>query len=215
MKLPPQAIVVFERIDSMSLRERAMVAATVLALLWALWDALLMRPLNALEDARQAQLASVAGQLADVNRSIQSVAEARGGDTDQDARRRLAELRARGIELDAALREVTRELVAPTEMAKLLETVLQETGRLRLVSMETLSAEPVIAEGEDTGYYRHGLAVTVRGGYLETLNYLEALERLRWQFFWHSVELDVVDHPTSSVRITVYTLGHRPGAIGV
>ena len=73
MKLPPQAIVVFERIDSMSLRERAMVAATVLALLWALWDALLMRPLNALEDARQAQLASVAGQLADVNRSIQSV----------------------------------------------------------------------------------------------------------------------------------------------
>ena len=215
MKLPPQAIVVFERIDSMSLRERAMVAATVLALLWALWDALLMRPLNALEDARQAQLASVAGQLADVNRSIQSVAEARGGDTEQDSRRRLAELRARGIENDAALREVTRELVAPTEMAKLLETVLQETGRLRLVSMETLSAEPVIAEGEDTGYYRHGLAVTVRGGYLETLNYLEALERLRWQFFWHSVELDVVDHPTSSVRITVYTLGHRPGAIGV
>jgi MSHA biogenesis protein MshJ len=215
MNLPPQVAVTFERIDSMSLRERAMVAVTVFALLWALWDALLMRPLNALEQARQAQLAATAGQLADVNRSIQSVAAARSGDSEHDARRRLAELRARAIELDVELREVTRELVAPTDMAALLETVLEETGRLRLVGMETLPAEPVVAEGEETGYYRHGLAVDVRGGYLDTLKCLNALEHLRWQFFWHSVELEVIDQPTSAVRIIVYTLGRRPGAIGV
>ena len=215
MKPPAQVVALFERIDSMSLRERAMVAATVLALLWALWDALLMRPLNGLESARQAQLASVTGQLADLNRSIKSVAEARGANTDQDARRQLAELRARVIELDAELGKVTRGLVAPTEMSALLETVLEESGHLRLVGMETLAAEPVVAEGEETGYFRHGLAVNVRGSYLDALKYLEALERLRWQFFWRSVTLEVVDHPASSIRITVYTLGRRPGAIGV
>ena len=205
MKPPAQVVALFERIDSMSLRERAMVAATVLVLLWALWDALLMRPLNGLESARQAQLASVTGQLADLNRSIKSVAEARGANTDQDARRQLAELRARVIELDAELGKVTA----------LLETVLEESGHLRLVGMETLAAEPVVAEGEETGYFRHGLAVNVRGSYLDALKYLEALERLRWQFFWRSVTLEVVDHPASSIRITVYTLGRRPGAIGV
>ena len=119
------------------------------------------------------------------------------------------------IELDAELGKVTRGLVAPTEMSALLETVLEESGHLRLVGMETLAAEPVVAEGEETGYFRHGLAVNVRGSYLDALKYLEALERLRWQFFWRSVTLEVVDHPASSIRITVYTLGRRPGAIGV
>src|SRR5690606_2511871 len=142
-----------------------------------------------LEQARQAQLESVASQLADVNRSIQTIAEPRGGNLEQDARRRLAELRSQTIELDTALRQMTRELVEPNEMAALLERVLEQTGRLRLVGMETLPADPVVAEGEETGYYRHGLAVDVRGSYLDTLKYLEALERLRWQFFWHSVEL--------------------------
>lgn len=215
MKLPAQVEGVFDRIDSMSIRERAMVALTVLAVLWALWDALLMRPLNALEQARQDQLASVTQQLGDLNRSIQTLVGGRTGNPEQDARRRLAELRARAIEADGELRAVTRELVPPNEMTTLLETVLEQTGRLRLVGMETLPAEPVSTDAGETGYFRHGLAVDVRGSYLDTLRYLEALEKLKWRFFWESVELEVMDHPTSRVRIIVYTLGERRGVIGV
>lgn len=215
MKLPAQVEVVFSRIDAMSIRERAMVALTVLAVLWAVWDALLMRPLNALEQARQEQLASVTQQLGELNRAIQTLAGGRAGNPEQDARRRLAGLRARAVEIDTELRTVTRELVPPNEMTTLLETVLEQTGRLRLVGMETLPAEPVETDAGETGYYRHGLAVDVRGSYLDTLRYLEALEKLKWRFFWESVELEVLDHPTSHVRIIVYTLGERRGVIGV
>lgn len=215
MKLPAQVEVVFSRIDAMSLRERAMVALTVLAVLWAIWDALLMRPLNALEQARQEQLASVTQQLGELNHAIQTLAGGRAGNPEQDARRRLAGLRARAVEVDTELRTVTRELVPPNEMTTLLETVLEQTGRLRLVGMETLPAEPVETDAGETGYYRHGLAVDVRGSYLDTLRYLEALEKLKWRFFWESVELEVLDHPTSQVRIIVYTLGERRGVIGV
>lgn len=214
MNLPPQIAKIFARVDEMSLRERTMIAVAVFAVIWALWDGLLMRPANALEQARRSQIDAVANQLADLSQSIQTLAARQGGDTEQDARRRLAEMRTRALELDTELRQATRELVAPDEMAALLETVLGQTGRLRLLGMETLPAEPIIADDEETGYFRHGLAVDVRGSYLDTLQYLQALERLRWQFFWDSVELEVVDHPSSTVRIVVYTLGEREGVIG-
>jgi MSHA biogenesis protein MshJ len=214
MSLPPQIANVFTRIDEMSLRERAMIAGAVFAVIWALWDGLLMRPASALEQARRSQIEAVATQLADLSQSIQMMAAGQSGNPEHDARRRLAELRTQALELDTELRQATRELVAPSEMAALLETVLGQTGRLRLLGMETLPAEPIVADGEETGYFRHGLAVDVRGSYLDTLQYLQALERLRWQFFWDSVELQVVEHPSSTVRIVVYTLGEREGVIG-
>lgn len=215
MTLPPQVQLMFERIDSMSIRERAMVAATVLAVLWALWDGLLMRPLGALEQARQEQLASLTQQVGDLHRSIQTLATAQGTDPDTATRRRLAEARARVIELDARLRTATRELVPPAEMAALLESVVLRAGNLALTGMQTLPAQPVVADGTDTGYYRHGLQVDLRGNYLDALEYLRALESLQWQFLWDTVELQVLEHPDSRIRITVYTLGARPGPIGV
>ncbi|MCA1799201.1 MAG: hypothetical protein LC632_07000 [Xanthomonadaceae bacterium] len=215
MSKPTRVQVVFERIDSMSIRERAMVALTVLAVLWALWDGLLMRPLGALEQARQEQLASLTGQITELNRSIQTVATAQSVDPEAVARRQLAETRMLVAELDARLRNATRELVPPSEMATLLETMLTRVGNLQLVGMETLPSQAITVEGSDTGYFRHGLQVDVRGGYLDALTYLRALEQLRWQFLWESVELTVRDHPNSDIRITVYTLGERAGVIGV
>lgn len=215
MTTPPQVQKLFDRVDSMSLRERAMVAATVLAVLWAGWDALLMRPLNALEVARKDQLSSLAAQVSDLNRSIQQAATGRSTDPDTAARQELAALRAEIADLDRRLENLTANLVDPSEMAGLLEALLVETGRLEFVGMTTLPAESVSAEGTDSGLYRHGLTLRVRGNYLDALRYLEALEELRWRFFWESVEVVVDRHPTSDIRITVFTLGDREGVLGV
>src|SRR5690606_42032083 len=97
MKLPPQVDAVFVKIDAMSIRERALVAATVFAAIWALWDAFLLRPLSALEDVRREQLASTSAQVAELNGTIQALAARAGGDADTASRRRLAELRTQAI----------------------------------------------------------------------------------------------------------------------
>jgi MSHA biogenesis protein MshJ len=93
--------------------------------------------------------------------------------------------------------------------------MLVQTGNLELVSMNTLPAQPITVEQLETGYYRHGLSLQVQGSYLDTLRYLQALETLQWKFLWGAVRLEVIEHPTSSVTITVFTLGRRPGSIGV
>lgn len=215
MTLPPKVEALFSRIDAMSLRERAMLAATVFAVLWALWDAALMKPLEALERARQDQVDTTATQLQQLNTSIRTLAEQRGEDPDGEARRRIAELAELALELDGELRAATGGLVAPAEMASLLESVLGEVGALELVGMQTLPGEPVLADDGETGYYRHGIAVDVRGAYLDALRYARTLEALRWQFFWDSIEIEVKEHPTADIRIVVYTLSRQKGVLGV
>ncbi len=214
-KLPSQVKKVFAQVDAMSVRERGMVALTVMALLWALWDNALMAPLRALETARQEQMTSLSQQVADLNGSIQTLAATRTADPEAETRRRLAELRVANIELDARLADLMRDLVQPGDMAALLEAVLVETGQLELQAMNTLEPQPILNAGMETGYYRHGLSVRVRGSYLDALTYLQALEQLRWNFFWDSVEIRVEQHPSSEITIVVYTLGSRPGALGV
>ena len=65
------------------------------------------------------------------------------------------------------------------------------------------------------GLHRHGFALEFSGGYLATLNYLQALERLPWRFFWDSVDYEVMQYPRSIVRLKLYTLSLSEDWIGV
>lgn len=215
MKLPEQVQKSFDTVDAMSIRERTLIAVVVLALLWALWDGALMRPLKAVEAAENDRLASLSQQVRDLNASIQQLAAAQVADPDAENRHRLTELQAANREMTEALRELTIDLVDPKEMAPLLESMLTRVGTLQLVGMRTLQGEAILADGAPTGYYRHGLAVEVRGGYLDALRYLQALERIGLRFFWESVDIEVSQHPSSDITIVIYTLGRQPGVIGV
>jgi MSHA biogenesis protein MshJ len=54
--------------------------------------------------------------------------------------------------------------------------------------------------------YRHGVELTVRGNYLDMVDYLDALEAMPTQLFWARASLDVEQYPTARLSLTVYTL---------
>jgi MSHA biogenesis protein MshJ len=54
--------------------------------------------------------------------------------------------------------------------------------------------------------YRHGVEISVRGNYLDMIDYMTALESLPTQLFWGGARLDVEDYPTSRLTLTLYTL---------
>jgi MSHA biogenesis protein MshJ len=54
--------------------------------------------------------------------------------------------------------------------------------------------------------YRHGVEITVRGNYLDMIDYMTALESLPTQLFWGGAKLEVEDYPTSRLTLTMYTL---------
>mgnify|MGYP002062939409 FL=1 len=100
---------------------------------------------------------------------------------------------------------------------------MMQEQELTLLSLHTLESGPLLGTGQ-TGdeaapigamLHRHGFEVTFSGGYLPTLRYLQALERLPWRFYWDSVSYEVIDYPRSIVRMQLHTLSLSEDWIGV
>lgn len=62
------------------------------------------------------------------------------------------------------------------------------------------------AAASSTLLYRHGVQVTVRGSYLDMIDYMAALEGLPAQLFWGDATFSVEAYPRAHVTLTLYTL---------
>lgn len=58
--------------------------------------------------------------------------------------------------------------------------------------------------------YRHGVELTVRGSYLDMVDYMQALETLPTQLFWGKAQLDAEEYPNVRLTLTLYTLSLDP-----
>ncbi len=54
--------------------------------------------------------------------------------------------------------------------------------------------------------FRHGVELTMRGNYLDMVNYMNALEGMPAQLFWGKASLAVEEYPNATLTLTLYTL---------
>jgi MSHA biogenesis protein MshJ len=201
-----------ERIDRLSLRERAILLVLGIALAWALLDALLLQPL-ARQGQALVQQTEAAGKR--IEAADQALAEvARRADPDATPRQRLATLRneyeAR-LDATAGLRN---SLIPAREMAAMLESLIGAYPGLDLVSLKTLPPEPLGQPAAQPGQpaavtsalYRHGIELELAGGYADLVGFLRRAERLPRQAFWASAGLDAGEHPRLRLKLRLYTL---------
>lgn len=227
-----------EKIDALSLRERAIVFVGIIAVIFTLWDSALMAPLQLEQKSAIASLNKKnAERIVLITRVQESIKQSQI-DPDAENLAKLKALRSKLINVQADLESSTDKLVSPKEMPKILETVLHKTGGLTLTNLRSLGATPLIikeeAEAEEKANdastdksetkltaenidnaYRHGLRIEFSGGYLTTLDYLKSLEELEWGFFWDNFELNVKEYPDASASIEIFTLSLKEEWIGV
>lgn len=208
--------------NARSLRERALMAVGIAALLVLLLDTLLLSPLDVQRKRLSAQLSEArttikAGELIIAAKSGQA-------DPDELKRRYRDELRKQIAEIDTKLQGLQKQLVPPDQVAKLLEGVLKNERGLTLVSLRKLqvqryqtsgapaqlaggAAKPAAGNGAaDRSIYQHSFEVSVEGSYAELYGYLTRLEALPWQLFWGKVTLDAAEHPKLRLTLTLHTL---------
>ncbi|HKK06899.1 MAG TPA: type II secretion system protein GspM [Gammaproteobacteria bacterium] len=198
------------RFDALTLRERGLVALAVAAVLIVVWQTFLIAPLDAARQRASAEIQRQRQQIQAFDMESQALLERQRQDPDRATREHIAALRRQMDAVDAELKGKMRGLIAPAQMAKVLEQVLTRKTDLKLYRVESQGASPLM-----TGVYRHGLVMEFRGSYLDTLTYLRELDRLPWQFYWDSIELDVKHYPEAQVTITVHTLSLDKDWIGV
>jgi MSHA biogenesis protein MshJ len=210
-----------DRVDSLSLRERAIVFVAILVALYSLAANLLFPPLTVQQKTLTQQLAAKRQQIQATETQIQTVLTRSTHDPDAANRAKLAELESRLRSLDQSLATATARLVPPREMARMVEQIVLRNRNLTLARIESLPAEPLqlpVSGGLPAAgamVYRHGMHIELRGGYLDILAYLRELENLPWKLFWGQVTLQTEQYPVSRLVLRVYTLSTREGWIGI
>jgi MSHA biogenesis protein MshJ len=214
-----------ERFEAFSLRERGWISLALLAVLFMLWDTMLMSP----QELRQKQLVGemhgINQQMQDINTQIDVMtATLRSGET-QRVRARVDEVRLLLGSLQQQQQDLTVQFIRPQQMAGVLRDMLASEGKLVLTRLESLGAKPLFPppEGEEARepnaqqpkIFKHGMRVVFEGDYHSTLHYLQALEAMPWRLYWDNVEYQVLDYPRARVAITVHTLSLEEGWIGV
>lgn len=209
------------KIDAMSVRERAMVFGAAAAVIVFVLYALLLDPLFARQKILRSQISQQQNNMLGIDSEIMATVQAAAIDPDKADRARLAAIKANSARLSDQLRSVHNSLVAPESIAPLLERILKANSRLRLVGVKSLPVIPyngsfeadptqldaaVAAAGAGRAIYAHGVEVTVRGNYLDMVDYMDALEGMPSQLFWGKAQLDVEAYPDARLSLTLYTL---------
>ena len=210
------------RIDALSLRERGMVFGATIAVLAFAGHTFVLAPQDAKQAALRTQIEQQQAASAAIDGEITARVEGSRIDPDAQARTRLNTMQQEMGQLGSELLALEHGLVPPERMGPLVESILRANGRLKLVSMRTLPAEPLAAPGAAPAtpapapataagsdvplLYRHGVEVTVRGNYLDMVDYMSTLDAMPTRMFWGRAQLDVETYPTARLTLTLHTL---------
>jgi len=218
-----RALALAARIDALSLRERGMVFGAAIAVLVFAGHTFVLAPQDAKQAVLRAQIEQQQAAIAAIDGDITARVEASRIDPDAQARARLNTMQQEMGQLGSELLALEHGLVPPERMGPLVDGILRANGRLKLVSMRTLLAEPLAAPGAVAApeaapgavpaaggdvplLYRHGVEVTVRGNYLDMVDYMNTLDGMPTRMFWGRAELDVETYPTARLTLTLNTL---------
>jgi len=217
------------RVDALTLRERGLLFAAVAAVIVFIGHTAVLGPIYREQDALREQISQQQNNLMGMDGEIAARVQAFQVDPDAPARKQLQAIQQETAALGDSLLAMEHGLVPPERMAPLVDTILRANARLKLVSMRTLPVESMsslgaqaagtasppagapAAEGSAAApapalLYRHGVEVTVRGNYLDMVDYMSALEAMPTRLFWGRAQLDVEAYPAARLTLTLYTL---------
>ncbi len=221
------------RIDALTLRERGLLFAAVAAVIVFIGHSMVLGPIYREQDLLRRQISQQQNNLIGMDGEIAARVQAFQVDPDAPAREKLQAIQQETAALGDSLLAMEHGLVPPERMAPLVDTILRANARLKLVSMRTLPVESMSSLGAQAAgvatpsagapaaadsaaasgqvpapvlLYRHGVEVTVRGNYLDMVDYMSALEAMPTRLFWGRAQLDVEAYPAARLTLTLYTL---------
>ena len=203
------------RIDDMSLRERAMLFASISLVILLLAYAALLDPVLRKQKSLIDRVARDQNQINEIRGQIEQIVragDAKGRHPEQVA---VDALERQIAELDRSLAAKQSGLIAPERLPALLKDLLGRSKGVELESLRLLPGVPVKAGMGETSLYRHGVELAVKGSYFELVQYLEELEKRSSVLLWGSVELQVDQYPDVRLRVVIHSLSRNASLLAI
>ncbi|WP_437880142.1 type II secretion system protein GspM [Pseudomonas sp. LRF_L74] len=219
-----------QRWRNLQAREQWLAYGVGLALLLALFMLLVADPLSTRLANREAAVRMALAQQQDVRVALAELQARAASDPNAPYTRALASAETAARQLLDRIDRSTRELIPPQQMRGVLQALLKRQQGLQLVAMESFS-EPIRldplattkpGEGQpepasEVTLYRHGMHLTLEGGYFDLIAYLQAIQASGWQLNWDSLDYTVGEAGPgrAAISLTLYTLSRQAGWVGV
>ena len=201
------------KVNALTMRERVLVFATVTVVVLFLLNMLLLEPLFARQKALHSQISQQQQTMLEVQAQIATLVLENSPNAKSPQRSQINQIRQEIAEGNAYLKSSREKLVQPEKMAEHLRQLLSKNNRLQLVALQTLPATPLLepskvaaSAAQDKQVFKHGVQLTLRGNYLDLLQYLSALESLPQQMYWARAQMSVVQYPAAEITLILYTL---------
>ncbi len=217
------------RVKTLTLKERVGIFLAISVVIYGIWDFTFMQPMLEKEAMLNSSLDQKGQLIMTLSDQVQNLVDSDQSPQFKKNRQRLENVIGQLELTDQRLLEITSSLIAPDQMAKVLETLLVQSEGLTIRRLHGLGAKPFPEKVEKTDQelvknsvgkevineeievemptaWEHGLRLEFSGSYLDTMKYLKSLEELNWKFYWDSVELEVDEYPNVNTAIKVYTL---------
>lgn len=206
-----------ERFDEMSGREKVLIALCGLVTVVMLLFTLVLEPKLNEVTSNDKQLRNLKQTNQQTEIEILRIQAQLKKDPNAEIDQAISQLLMESQHLSMQLSEIIEHLITPSQMASLLESVLERQSGIHLVSLQTLPAEPITEDKEASqysGYYVHPVRMELTGDYFSIANYLTKLEGLPASYYWRSFSYNVEEYPKAKLVLEVYTLGSREEFIG-
>lgn len=215
------------KVDAMSMRERAMIFVAVAFLVYTLINLFLLEPVIQQHKKLTSEVTEQQEKLNLMQIQIDTYLQAKNAEGNSPQRERLKQIKQKIAEGEAYLKNNRERLVQPERMAEILRQVLSKNASLQLIALKTIPVSSLLEDEpvkdlepskgkqaivvkpvlvKEIQLYKHGVQMTVRGNYMDLLQYLTALERLPTLMFWGNIKLEVVKYPDAELTVTLYTL---------
>jgi MSHA biogenesis protein MshJ len=146
-----QWLVLSEKIDRLSLRERAIVLLLVLAVFYLVWDVAVAGPQTKTHLSLQSQLSAHQSQLKAKQDELNLYTQLLAKGADRPEVKKQKRLQAELAKINEELAALSQGLVAADDLPRLLQDVLSHSKGLRLLSVQTLPVESLSLDDEIVG----------------------------------------------------------------
>lgn len=224
-----------DRIDALALRERGLIFGGILAILFVVAFNLIFAPMRAEQAVLEKAITAKFEQTGKLQAEAKRLSEQLVLDPNVANRARIAELKTVLAASDAEVAAVTRGLVSPKDMARMVEQILATNRAVQVVRVENLpslslldppadpakpppagaSPAPPPPPADGIGLYRHGMRIQVKGNYMDIIRVLRSMEGLPWKVFWGEVSVKTEKYPQSHATVVIYTLNQDRAWIGI
>ncbi|MDH5327244.1 MAG: hypothetical protein OEZ68_05595 [Gammaproteobacteria bacterium] len=222
-----------DRFEALSLRERILILLSLLAILYMMWNMVLLKPLGARHITLNQQVNTVSSQIRDIDTKIRFMSHSISG-LDRQKENYIQSLEKQIADIRNKKQQLAVGFVKPKQMVEMLQVMMSKEKSLKVTRFRTLAprllaqsykeeVQPVVpkkrkkptrsgkaaakkSEKKIPKVYKHGLEVEFQGDFKNTLAYLQKLEALPWRFYWDELDYEVTSFPNAMVTIRIYTL---------